>query len=301
VTLNCNKDNQSFIVFDLAMLALGVFGLLLVWAGWFLGGWWLILSALMLLGIVLLAYGVWVEPRRVKVSNFKINLSSQSKVMIKVVFIADLHAGSNKPKKWYDRVFSRIKDMGADLLLVGGDLVVSQASHLNKLEALNEIGCQYGKYFVLGNHDYLDNPGQIVKSLTGWGFHDLTNANLTLRCQGLDLRLAGIDDCVFGQQAAVPAPACASPLILLCHEPDVLRDLAEGQADLVLCGHNHGGQIRWPGLGALFVPSKLGRRVDAGFKVVNGIRTYLTTGLGEVLCRARLFCPPEIVVLEIGI
>ena len=75
MTLNCNKDNQSFIVFDLAMLALGVFGLLLVWAGWFLGGWWLILSALMLLGIVLLAYGVWVEPRRVKVSLSLIHIS----------------------------------------------------------------------------------------------------------------------------------------------------------------------------------------------------------------------------------
>lgn len=301
MTLNCAKDNQSFIFFDIVMLALGVFGLLLILVGWFLGGWWLLLSLFMLLGIVFLVYGVWVEPRCVKVSNFKINLSVQSKVVIKAVFIADLHAGSNKSKKWYDRVIGKIKDMDADLLLVGGDLVVSQASYLNKLEKLNEIGCQYGKYFVLGNHDYLDDPGTIIKNMLDWGFCDLTNTNLTLRCQGLDLRLAGTDDCFFGKQADVPVPACASPLILLSHEPDVLQDLAEGQVDLVLCGHNHGGQIRWPGLGALFVPSKLGRRVDAGFKVVNGVRTYLTTGLGEVLCRARLFCPPEIVILEIGI
>lgn len=301
MTLNCNKDNQSFIVFDIAMLALGIFGLLMVWMGWFLGGWWLILSAFMLLGVILLVYGVWVEPRRIKVINFKINLSSPSKIKIKAVFIADLHAGSNKTKKWYDRVLSKVKDMEADLLLVGGDLVVSQASHLHKLEKLSEIDCQYGKYFVLGNHDYLDDPKAVVNNMLDWGCQDLTNSNLTLRCQGLDLRLAGTDDCVFGKKEIIPAPACNSPLILLSHEPDVLLDLVEGQVGLVLCGHNHGGQIRWPWLGSLFVPSKLGRRVDAGLKVVNGIPAYLTTGLGEVLCRARLFCPPEIVVLEIGV
>ncbi len=301
MTLNCNKDNQSFIVIDIAMLVLGIFGLLVAWMGWYLGGWWLILSALMTLGVFLLVYGIWVEPRRLKVTNFKINLSSHPKIRVKAVFIADLHAGTNKLQKWYDRVLSKVKDMDADLLLVGGDLVVSSASDVHKLEKLSEIDCQYGKYFVLGNHDYLDDPRAIVKNMLDWGFKDLTNTNLTLRCQGLDLRLAGTDDCVFGKKEIIPAPACASPLILLSHEPDVLLDLVEGQADLVLCGHNHGGQIRLPGLGSLFVPSKLGRRVDAGLKVVNGIPVYLTTGLGEVLCRARLLCPPEIVVLEIGV
>lgn len=301
MVLNLNRDNQSFAVFDLIMLVLGLFGLLIAWVGWLLGGWGLILSFFMLFGVILLLYGVWVEPKRLEVNHFKINLSPNSKVKIKAIFMADFHAGTNKSKAWYDRVLEKVKDINPDMLLVGGDLVTARASDLRKLEKLSELDCQYGKYFVLGNHDYLDNPKAVAKKMLDWGFMDLTNSNLTMRCQGLDLRLAGTDDCVFGKKENIPSPACASPLILLSHEPDVLMDLVEGQADLVLCGHNHGGQVRLPGFGALFVPSKLGRRVDAGLKVVNGIPTYLTTGLGEVLCRARLFCPPEIVVLEIGI
>jgi len=91
------------------------------------------------------------------------------------------------------------------------------------------------------------------------------------------------------------------PRVVLTHEPDLLLDMREGQAELALCGHTHGGQIRLPVIGSMVVPSKLKRHADMGRRIINGIPVFVTRGVGEVLCRARLFCPPEIVVIELGI
>ena len=73
--------------------------------------------------------------------------------------------------------------------------------------------------------------------------------------------------------------------------------------DLYLCGHTHGGQIRLPGLGAVFTSSRFGRRYDRGLhRLPHGGAIYTTSGVGLEgmgLPRARFFCPPEVAVLEV--
>ena len=59
--------------------------------------------------------------------------------------------------------------------------------------------------------------------------------------------------------AAARTPA-DSVRILLAHTPDVIRDAARLGVDLMLSGHTHGGQVRFPFLGATVVPSRYGHR-----------------------------------------
>ncbi|MDD5725996.1 MAG: metallophosphoesterase [Patescibacteria group bacterium] len=298
--LNLQTNNQSFVLFDAAMAILALLGLALASLGWWLGGAWLWLSYLMALCLVLLAYGIWIAPKRLKTTHLREALSKSPQAWLKAVYIADLHAGSNKSEAWYKKLCSMIKEIDPELLLVGGDFSVCDASHLDKLQCLAKLDMRHGKYFVLGNHDYLDDPQIVKEQLSAWGFESLTNETKMISFQGLELQLAGLDETLYGAPK-ISKRITEKPLVALAHEPDALLDLSEGQADLVLCGHTHGGQIRFPLIGCLVVPSKLGRRVDMGRKVINGIPTFITRGLGEVLCRARLLCPPEIVVLELGI
>jgi hypothetical protein len=82
----------------------------------------------------------------------------------------------------------------------------------------------------------------------------------------------------------------------------LLLDLKEKETDLVLAGHTHSGQVRLPFVGPLVpVPAILGRAVDRGRKVVNGVPAIISNGLGESDGRLRLFSPPQIVLIEVGI
>lgn len=298
--LNLQVNNQSFVIFDAAMVVLALLGLALASLGWWLGGPWKGLSYLMVFCLAILAYSIWIAPKRLKVTHLREALAKSPQAWLKAVYIADMHAGSNKSAGWYEKLCATIKELDPELLLVGGDFSVCDTSHLDKLQCLAKLDMRHGKYFVLGNHDYLDDPQAVKEQLAEWGFVNLTNEAKAISFQGLEFQLAGLDETLYGVPK-ISKRMPQKPMLVLAHEPDALLDLSEGQADFVLCGHTHGGQIRLPLIGSLVVPSKLGRRADLGRKVINGLPTFITRGLGEVLCRARLLCPPEIVVLELGI
>lgn len=298
---NLQENNQSFTLFDAAMMIMAVFGLSAIWLGLAMGGAWRILSLAGALGVVWLAYGTFLANRRLRIRTEKKALVKEPKAWIKAVFIADLHAGGGKGRSWYRQAFDKINGLSPDVLLVGGDMVVADSGAVEALQDLKALEPRYGKYFVLGNHDYLDDPGEIKSKMESWGLKDLTNKEEELVYQGVKMILAGTDEAFFGVPQFMERKEKGIPRILLAHGPDSVLDIKEGQYDLVLCGHTHGGQIRVPICGSLVVPSKLGRRADEGWRVVNGVQTFVTRGVGEVMCRARSFCPPEIVVMEIGI
>ncbi len=53
--------------------------------------------------------------------------------------------------------------------------------------------------------------------------------------------------------------------LLLSHSPDLFYRAQDWDVDLMLAGHNHGGQIRLPLVGPVFMPSRYSRRFDRGF------------------------------------
>jgi len=57
---------------------------------------------------------------------------SRPKLAIKAVYIADLHADKHKSLTWHKKVAKAIDELGADMLLVGGDMVVGDTSHLEQ-------------------------------------------------------------------------------------------------------------------------------------------------------------------------
>ena len=63
--------------------------------------------------------------------------------------------------------------------------------------------------------------------------------------------------------------------------------------DLMFSGHNHGGQIRLPLVGAVFMPSRYSRRFDRGFFRAKGTLLYVNEGIAGKH-PVRYGCPPEI-------
>ena len=85
--------------------------------------------------------------------------------------------------------------------------------------------------------------------------------------------------------------------IVLGHHPNYVMKVTDVPIDLCLAGHTHGGQIVLPGLGALVVPSRLGRKRASGLFREEGSQLFITRGVGEIFPPLRLGCPPEIALL----
>ncbi len=81
--------------------------------------------------------------------------------------------------------------------------------------------------------------------------------------------------------------------ILLSHSPDLFYKAQGWGVDLMLSGHNHGGQIRLPLVGPVFMPSRYSRRFDRGFFRQNGTLMYVNEGVGGKH-PVRYGCPPEV-------
>ncbi len=95
-----------------------------------------------------------------------------------------------------------------------------------------------------------------------------------------------------------PQPAANELRLILTHTPDNIYALQDHGFDAVFAGHYHGGQMRAPGLGALVVPSKYGRRYDRGHFVFGRTHLFVTSGVGSAEPPLRIWCPPDVLVVD---
>lgn len=194
--------------------------------------------------------------------------------------------------------------LGADLILLGGDLV--DQFYGGELEGVPELlatlKSRLGTYAVLGNHDRTRyrNLQPLKDAYEEAGVRLLINEGVSVRD---DLYLAGIDDWRTGYpepgRALAGAPTgSGAARLLLTHNPDAIPDLPAG-LDLVLAGHTHGGQVRLPVVGPLATSSEYGRRFVEGW-VEAPMPAFVSRGLGVTLLPFRLLCPAELVLLSLS-
>jgi predicted MPP superfamily phosphohydrolase len=101
------------------------------------------------------------------------------------------------------------------------------------------------------------------------------------------------------ETAGNPVPEDQVFKIALTHRPDYFVPLARAGADLVLAGHTHGGQWRFPFIGPVVVPSLYGRRYAYGLHRRGQALLSISPGFGVHTIPLRYNCPPEITLLEL--
>ena len=110
--------------------------------------------------------------------------------------------------------------------------------------------------------------------------------------------LAGIDDAHFFRVDNIEKAASQIPKdefsILLSHTPEIYRQAAHANFNLLLCGHTHGGQLCLPGSIPIKLEAVLPRRMGAGAWQYHNMSGYTSVGAGSSVVPVRLNCPPEI-------
>jgi predicted MPP superfamily phosphohydrolase len=214
---------------------------------------------------------------------------------LRVVHVTDTHFAPSLPWNYYRSIAERINEESPDLILMTGDFV-SKIDYVPLLEKWLSLPLQarLGKYAVLGNHDYWAKATSPVReALEQAGVRVLSG-----RCVNAHRHvvLCGTE-WPWGEDFSGPALTDGEFVVALSHTPDNVYGLS-GRAHAVFSGHYHGGQWRVPGIGSLIVPSVFGRRFDQGHFTVAGTDLFVSAGLGADYPPIRIFCPPELLVVD---
>src|SRR5262249_2625824 len=146
---------------------------------------------------------------------------------------------------------------------------------------LGRLNAPLGCWYVLGNHDwYLSNTDQIRHEFDCLGWRGLAGKAEILEHRGRKLVLCGSECPWMGHQPELPRTDDSAFRLLLSHTPDNLPWARRHAIDLMLAGHNHGGQIRLPGFGPLYSPSAFGTRYSGGAYWESPTMLYVSRGIG---------------------
>ncbi|MBE6930871.1 MAG: metallophosphoesterase [Ruminococcaceae bacterium] len=263
---------------------------------------------LMLAGAGVFAYARWIEPRRLAVTQETICSPRVTDASdgLKIVQFSDIHICDDDDSGKLMRIVSAINAQKPDIVVFTGDLFDNFPAYEGTIEsipaAFSQIKARYGKYAVLGNHDYEVSALPKVREIwSDSGFELLQDDRVNLTEQGLCI--VGMDDWLFGscETTCLDQADADAFTLLLCHEPDVADRLDKESFDLMLSGHTHGGQIKLPVLGIVYTPP-LGRVYEEGRYELGGKRDavlYVNRGTGQSLLPIRFMTVPEITVLTL--
>lgn len=298
------------------------------------------LSATAALGACCVAYGSLIERNWFTVRQESLPILPPGSRPLRILHLSDIHlnVGQNRKIAW----LQNLTKLHPDLVVNTGDNLTHREAIAPLLSALRPL-MNFPGVFVPGSNDYyapkLKNPATYLfgptdhdgisstKNLSARqldtkrmhdGFEDagwinLTNRSHSMPLAGLRLDFSGVDDPHLGREKYVgwPAHAQDNPLpslrIAVVHAPyqRVLNHFTDQQADLILAGHTHGGQLRLPGYGALLsncdLPPAQARGLSSWRSGTHQTPLNVSGGIGTSrFAPIRFACRPEAVLLTLS-
>ena len=233
----------------------------------------------------------------VKQNEFKFQELPPSFDGFSILHISDMHVDMNEGAM--RNLIELVDGLHYDLCVLTGDYRARTFGPFEPaLSGMTQVRAHLkGEvYGVLGNHDTI----QMVPGLEAMGIRMLLNECEAIVRDDQRIYLAGIDDAHYYrvdniEKAASSIPADAFS-ILLSHTPEIYRQAAYADFNLLLSGHTHGGQICLPGSIPITLDSVLPRRMGAGAWRHSTMIGYTSVGAGSSIVPVRFNCPPEITV-----
>ncbi len=226
---------------------------------------------------------------------------------LRVVQLSDLHFSRLVSREYLAKCIRMANALEPDIVFLTGDFVTSddlltreqtRREYIEPLpELLADLRAKTGIFAVLGNHDVAVDGGAVRRALEKAGIQVLIDQAVALTRGGSRLPLVGLRD--YGVQYVNQTRAFGGihpdePALIMMHNPDLFEDGMIHRNGLIFSGHLHGGQIRFPFFGPIYVPSRYGTKYLSGRFDRDGLTMFVNRGLGVIHLRARLNARPEI-------
>ncbi len=283
------------------------------------------LAAGLAAGTATTAYALW-EARQYTLRRVDLRLERPTPGPLTVLHLSDLHLSPRDTDRiaWVQGLAS----LAPDLTVITGDLLGDVDGPRLALAALDPLLGGAGAY-VRGSNDYyrprrtnpvryFSGPSRVktkaatiditplAQGLADAGWHDLDNARATVEVAGWRIDARGVDDPHIHRdryaEVAGPFDPAADLHLGVAHAPyaRVLDAMASDGAELILCGHTHGGQVGIPMLDPLVTNCDLPNSQARGASSWRGAQLHVSAGLGtNPYAPIRVACRPEATLLTI--
>ena len=252
------------------------------------------------LSFVLVVYGFW-DAQRIRIKTLEVQTEHvlPNDGRIRIVQISDVHVGLIIRGERLQTLLDAVRQANPDILVSTGDLLDGELDNVTpEAEKFVAIKPAFGKYAIMGNHEYyagierslaftkkagfdvLRDEVRQVAGISIFGADDITAARLGLRKdkRAFDELLTSNSNRGF--------------VLLLKHQPFVNE---KENFNLQLSGHTHGGQIfPFRLITHLIYPKDYGYFELGGNKLL-----YVSRGTGTWGPPVRIFAPPEITIIDL--
>ena len=275
-----------------------------------------IMTVLVLLALLVMIVYPFVEARYLTVE--KVVLKSDDLPAnanhLRIVFLSDIHWGF-----WYSDsnlrgLVTKINSLRPDLVIFGGDYATDHESALQFFRRLLDmlIHARYGIYGVPGETDRGEDDQDrtlLSEAMSNGGVTPLFNRVEYVTIGSGRVCIAGVDDALAGKpdlQSVADSVSSKDYVILVAHNPSLITEIQQTRDssgnlswfDLGLFGHTHGGQMFFFS-GLLGIADDVPDRYTSGWFNENRVDLLVSRGVGTSVFPARLFCPPQIHLIEV--
>ncbi|WP_324760391.1 metallophosphoesterase [Sphingobacterium thalpophilum] len=240
----------------------------------------------------------------------------------RITQLSDIHSGSLSNVKAVKRGIDLVNAQRSDLVLFTGDLVNNKASEMEPwISDFGVLQAPFGKFSVLGNHDYGDyvrweNADSKALNLLRlkdihheMGFRLLTNESITIQKGSDSISLIGVENWGkggFHQYGDLDKATARLPKdsfkILMSHDPSHWEQVTlnhHTHVHLTFAGHTHGMQFGIELFGFKWSPIQYFYEQWAGLYHKDGKYLYVNRGFGYHGLKGRIGIWPEITVITL--
>lgn len=217
---------------------------------------------------------------------------------LRILHLSDLHFIGTIDLPYFERLFEHVRSLEFDLAVMTGDMLDDMRLMEWIPRTLGTINARLGKFSILGNHDWLLDPSPIRSALHAAGWVDVASRCELVRCGDAEIAVAGNERPWMGIDPAFDLATTDTFRIALSHSPDNIAWARRERVDLMLSGHNHGGQVVLPVIGPVYSPSLYGCRFAAGVYWLQPTLLCVSRGVSG-RHPLRINCLPEVCVLEL--
>lgn len=258
--------------------------------------------------------------RHLVISNYKINDPRWPATINgwRLVQLSDIHnqategPGNNK-------IINSVQKLQPDIITITGDLFDGDRTNIpNNLQLVKRLTSIAPVYVVLGNHEFAnDDYIRLIQLVEEAGARVIRNELVTINDKNTPIMIIGLDDPAawgwplsYKAQTQLTAQTLnkimtspefnhTSPRLILAHRPELWSQYLLANPLIILSGHTHGGQIRLPLIGAIYIPNQpLLAQYDEGIFAIANSYLIINRGLGNSFINCRFNNYPEIITID---
>lgn len=246
------------------------------------------MKKMLIILILLIILDVYFEVNFPKINEVSIE-SNKVKEDIKIIQISDLH-----DKRIGDDFIETIKNQNPDFIVLTGDLIDRRTTDYSYVYSFIEKLSKFPIYSISGNHDLSHKDiAKFNQELSKRGVTILNEKSISYK--GIDLY--GFE--YYSDFDNLQAKEDVFSLALVHNPMEIIKK--NTSFDLILSGHTHGGQIRLPFIGAIFIPGQgFLAEYDKGlFQINEKTKLYIDSGLGNTFLPIRFMNRSQVSLIRI--